>query len=92
MQGGEWALQGYDPHAKVHAGTHPSHRWMSQACLAQAVVWPQGAGVAQDCVASDWAPEGLLVEGQVARLAVPVPGGAGGVHRAHVSQWPVLLA
>ncbi len=76
----------------VQADTHSLHLWMTPAFLAPVVVLPQGAGVAQDCVASDWAPEGLLVEGQVARLGVPVPGGAGGVHRAHVSQWPVLLA
>ena len=69
-----------------------SHRWRIQVSAAPVVALPLGAGVAQDCVASDLVLEGLLVEGQVARLGVPVPGGAGGVHRAHVSQWPVLLA
>ena len=75
----------------MHAGTHPSHRWMSQACLAQAVAWLQGVGGGQGCVASDLVPADLLVEGQVAPLAVPVPW-AGVVHRALASQWHVLLA
>ena len=88
-----WALQEYGPHAKVHAGSRWD-RWMSQACLAQAVVLPLGVGVAQGCVASDLAPEGQLVGeqvGQVALLAVPVPWVVG-VHGALASQWHVLLA
>ncbi len=64
---------------------------MTPACLAQAVVWHQGAGGGHDCVAPDSAREGQLVGEQVALLVVPVPW-AGGVHMGHVSQWPVLLA
>ena len=62
---------------------------MTPACLAQAVVWHQGAGVAQGCVAPASAREGQLV-GEILP-AVPVPWGLG-VHMGHVSQWPVLLA
>ena len=64
---------------------------MTPACLAPVVVLPQGAGVAQGCVAPDSAREGQLVGGQVVLLVVPVPWGLG-VHMGHVSQWPVLLA
>ena len=78
----------------VQAGTRSFHLWTTQAFLAPVVALPLGVGVAQDCVASDLAPEGQLVGEQVeqvALLSVPVPW-AGVVHRAHVSQWPVLLA